>query len=187
VKQREPSGALVWLLGAVVAVLALFSRRPSPRLPAGVDAEDLQAGYERSDMRPAVVLAGAAALTIIMAGVLVAVTFFETSLTGVPPVVSAPSDLIGGLSAAPRPTPPAPQLEAQPGQSLQPYMAAEQAKLASYRWVDRANGIAAIPIDRAMDVIVQQGLPSRPSSTARDTGSASPSSASSGRVEEAYP
>lgn len=186
-KRREPSDGVVWLLGGLVALGALLTRRPAPTLPAGVDAEDLDAGYERSDMRAGVVLAGAVGLMVILAGVLVVVTLFETLITGIPPSISTPADLIGGLSAAPRPTPPPPALESQPGQSLQPYMAAEQAKLTRYRWVDRSAGIAAMPIDRAMDVIAQRGLPARSESTARDTGSTSPSSASSGRVEEAYP
>src|SRR5436190_18581271 len=59
VGQREPPRGLVWLLGTLVAIGALLSRRPVSRLPAGVDAEDLEAGYERSDMRPGVVLLGA--------------------------------------------------------------------------------------------------------------------------------
>jgi hypothetical protein len=187
VKRREPSTALVWVLGGLVALAALLRRGGEQRLPSGVDAEDLAAGYERSDMRPAVLLAGAIGLAVAMLGVLVAVTLFETVITGVPPSVGAPSDLIGGLAAAPRPTPPPPALEAQPGQSLRPYMAAEEAKLNSYRWVDRSAGIAAMPIDRAMDLIAQRGVPARTASDARDTGSASPSSASSGRVAEAYP
>ena len=87
------------------------------------------------------------------------------------------------------PTPPAPELEAEPGQSLQPYMAAEQRKLNTYRWVDRQAGIAAMPIDRAIDAVAQQGLPARPGPPAgvHDAARESPSSASSGRVDEAYP
>src|SRR5690348_11493526 len=138
-------------------------------------------------MRVGVVVGGLVALALCMGLVLVVVSLFETVVTGTAPTVGAPSDLIGGLSAAPRPTPPAPALEAEPGQSLDPYMAAEQAKLTSYRWVDRSAGVAAIPIDRAMDLVAHQGLPARSGSSVRDTGSASPSSASSGRVDEAYP
>lgn len=186
--RREPPAGLVWLLGALVAIGALLSRRPVSRLPAGVDAEDLSAGYERSDMRPRVVLLGALGLLLSLAIVLVAVTTLEAVITGSPPSISRPGDLIGGLQAAPHPTPAAPSLEAEPGQSLEPYMAAEQQKLSTYRWVDRQAGTVAIPIQRAMDIVAQQGLPARSAtSTAVDSGSASPSSASSGRVEKAYP
>jgi len=186
--RREPPQALVWVLSALVAIGALASRRPISSLPSGVDAEDLAAGYERSDMRPGVVLLGALALLVALGVILVAVTTLEALITGIPPSISRPSDLINGLQAAPQPTPPAPALESQPGQSLDPYMAAEQQKLTTYRWVDRQAGVVAIPIDRAMDLIAQQGLPARSATpTAADHANTSPSSASSGRVEEPYP
>ncbi len=34
-------------------------------------------------------------------------------------------------------------------------VAAQQAKLAEYRWVDQKKGIVAVPIDRAMDLVVR--------------------------------
>lgn len=188
--ERPPrSNRLVLALTALVAVGAVLSRRPLPRTPAGVDPEDVQAGYQRRDMSTAVVIAGALGLLCILGGVFLLVTVFESAVTGTPPSVSRPEDLIGGLTAAPEPTPPAPALEAQPGQSLQPYLAAEQQKLSSYRWVDRQAGVVAMPIDRAMDLVAQRGLPARDSPPAgtRDDGASSPSSASSGRVDEAYP
>jgi hypothetical protein len=41
--------------------------------------------------------------------------------------------------------------------------ATEQDKvLASYDWVDQKNGVVRIPIDQAMNLIVQRGLPVRP-------------------------
>jgi hypothetical protein len=36
---------------------------------------------------------------------------------------------------------------------------AQSAKLDTYGWVDRSNGIVRIPIKRAMDLIIQRGLP----------------------------
>jgi hypothetical protein len=33
--------------------------------------------------------------------------------------------------------------------------------LSTYGWVDRQNGTARIPIERAMDIIAEQGLPVR--------------------------
>jgi len=103
--------------------------------------------------------------------------------------VSRPQDLIQGLQSTQAPTPPAPRLEAQSGEEFGPYHAAQEQKLNGYRWVDRQAGVVAIPIDRAMDVLAQQGLPVRPApaTAPRDPGDRSPSSASSGRVGEAYP
>ena len=39
--------------------------------------------------------------------------------------------------------------------------AAQNAKLNSYGWVNRSNGIVHIPIDRAVDLILQRGLSAR--------------------------
>jgi hypothetical protein len=38
----------------------------------------------------------------------------------------------------------------------------EELILNSYGWVDQKNGVAHIPIDQAMKVVAQQGLPTRP-------------------------
>jgi hypothetical protein len=38
----------------------------------------------------------------------------------------------------------------------------EDKVLHSYAWVDQSKGVVRIPIDRAIDVVAQKGLPSRP-------------------------
>ena len=43
--------------------------------------------------------------------------------------------------------------------------ASEDKLMNSYGWVDQAHGIVRIPIDRAMDLIVQRGLPARAQTT----------------------
>src|ERR1051326_6346490 len=58
--------------------------------------------------------------------------------------------------------PPAPTLETNPVQDLKAVRAAEGQVLTSYGWVDQARGVVRIPIDRAIDLLVQRGLPSRP-------------------------
>jgi len=54
---------------------------------------------------------------------------------------------------------PAPRLEAQSAVSLEQLRAAEAARLNSYGWINRRAGIAHIPIDVAMELIAQRGLP----------------------------
>lgn len=54
---------------------------------------------------------------------------------------------------------PAPRLEVKPGASLADLRAAEDADLNSFGWVDRSAGIVRIPIDRAMQLILERGLP----------------------------
>jgi hypothetical protein len=55
--------------------------------------------------------------------------------------------------------PPAPRLQVQPVQDLSHLRQDEDEKLNSYGWVDQKAGIARIPIDRAMDLLLQKGLP----------------------------
>ena len=139
--------------------------------------------YERTDVRPRVVLAGALGLVIALLLAVAGITLLETWVTGVPPAISRPADLIQGLQAGP--TPALPRLEPQSGADFATYHAAEEQKLTSYRWVDRNAGTVTIPIDRAMDLVAQRGLPTRAGASApQDT---SPSSASSGRAEAEYP
>jgi hypothetical protein len=63
------------------------------------------------------------------------------------------------LAPAP-PRPPGPQLQTLPARDMQEMLQVENARLQSYAWVDRAAGIARIPIDRAIELVLQQGLPS---------------------------
>jgi hypothetical protein len=54
---------------------------------------------------------------------------------------------------------PAPRLEIKPGASLAQLRAAEEADLNSHGWIDRNAGTVRIPIDRAMQLILERGLP----------------------------
>jgi len=61
-----------------------------------------------------------------------------------------------------RKRPPAPQLEETPILDLARERAAEDKLLNSYGSVDRESGTVRIPIERAIDLLAQRGLPSRP-------------------------
>jgi hypothetical protein len=60
-----------------------------------------------------------------------------------------------------RQLPPEPRLEETPALDLQEMRAAENKLQSTYGWLDQANGIVRLPIDRAMDLVVQRGLPAR--------------------------
>jgi hypothetical protein len=51
------------------------------------------------------------------------------------------------------------RLITRPGASLAELRAAEDSDLNSYGWVDRKSGIARIPIERAMQLLLERGLP----------------------------
>jgi hypothetical protein len=57
--------------------------------------------------------------------------------------------------------PPAPRLQTAPERELRQMRDEEDELLRSYGWVDREAGRVRIPIDRAMDLLAERGLPAR--------------------------
>ena len=62
--------------------------------------------------------------------------------------------------------PPGPLLQVQPHQELQDYCAAQQQDVNTYGWVDQQSGVVRIPVERAMELILAEGLPARAASEA---------------------
>jgi hypothetical protein len=60
---------------------------------------------------------------------------------------------------APVPNPPAPRLQVDPPADLAALRATEAAQLSSYGWEDRTTGVVRIPIDRALALTAERGLP----------------------------
>lgn len=116
-------------------------------------------GYERRDAS----VRGLLLFGLFLAAVLVFVGF---SMKWTFDWLSAESPL--GQPAAPfaqgRPLPPGPRLQAAPHEDLGSYCAGQVQELNSYGWIDKQNGIVHIPIDKAMDIVMQQGFPARPES-----------------------
>ena len=67
-------------------------------------------------------------------------------------------------------SPPEPRLQANPRLELLEMRAEENEVLQSYGWVDRDKGVARVPIDEAMKIVVQRGLPARESGAGRAGG-----------------
>ena len=63
--------------------------------------------------------------------------------------------------------PPEPRLQVSAPKDLKQYKAAQGEILNSYGWVDQKAGVVRIPIDRAMDILVQKGLPVRGTTPAK--------------------
>ena len=97
---------------------------------------------------------------------------YVRSLSGLVPADAIPArgdHMQSTTSAPPRPTAPASE--------LLDLRATEEAVLHHYGWVDRPAGIIRLPIDRAMEVLVERGLPARgqPPGTAAGPNAAEPS------------
>jgi hypothetical protein len=57
--------------------------------------------------------------------------------------------------------PPAPRLDVRPEDRLKRYRATESEIANTYDWVDRGTGIVRIPVDRAIELVAERGLPAR--------------------------
>jgi len=57
--------------------------------------------------------------------------------------------------------PPEPRLQTNPRQDLADLRANEEQQLTGYGWVDKNAGIVRIPIDAAMKLTLERGLPAR--------------------------
>jgi hypothetical protein len=57
--------------------------------------------------------------------------------------------------------PPEPRLQTDPREDLRVLKQAEEEALKSYGWIDKNGGVVRIPIDQAMKLTVERGLPVR--------------------------
>lgn len=54
-----------------------------------------------------------------------------------------------------------PALQPDPVTDLRVFQQTQEETLTSYGWVDKANNVVRLPIDRAMELVIEQGLPVR--------------------------
>jgi hypothetical protein len=82
--------------------------------------------------------------------------------------------------------PPTPRLQQFPNKELYGFRVGEEAFLEGYGWMNKEAGIVHIPIEDAMRLMVERGLPSRTPAdgAALETPAMMPSDASAGRVME---
>jgi hypothetical protein len=83
-----------------------------------------------------------------------------------PLVTNVPKDTRHVLPGYPQTAFPSPRLEEDERGQLNGIRQAQDDTLYTYGWVDEKAGIVRIPIDRAMDLLVQRGLPVRPQDAA---------------------
>ena len=111
--------------------------------------QDPKQSYEKRDANTRVVFIAAGLLVMVSLFVGLA-SFFVLRLfsRATPPVQMSP-------------LPPEPRLQTNPLADLEALRAKEDQVLNHYGWVDRSKGVVRIPVDRAMDLVAQRGLPAR--------------------------
>ncbi|HUO25888.1 MAG TPA: hypothetical protein VMU61_09480 [Candidatus Aquilonibacter sp.] len=131
-------------------------------------------GFERRDLRSVGViyfLVGLALATVLAS--LLLTRFYDfldkrerSRGPAVSPLVTVPADTRHIPRNYPETAFPNPRLEEDERDQLNQVRLKEEQTLNSYGWVDKDKGIVRIPIERAMDLIAQRGLPVRPAAPA---------------------
>lgn len=114
-----------------------------------------QGGYEKSDVRSKPIVIFGAILAAVMVLAFVA-TYGMIRVLGWwdRPRLETPASPL-----ATRAAPPEPRLQVQAPKDLKTLQATEQEVLTTYAWVSKEAGIARIPIERAMQLVLERGLP----------------------------
>jgi len=131
-------------------------------MPKNISADRIERGYETKDVpfRPFVWFVLAFSCTLI--GVLLGVILFTKALT-------KPGSVFGRVQHAPDKSLaafPHPRLQSDPPADIHKYLVAKERELMTYGWIDQRAGIVRVPIDRAVDLLLNRGLPVRPPDSA---------------------
>ena len=120
------------------------------------------AKYEHTDIDPNVGYKFAlwlAVALVISAGIVYGTFWF---FEGREQAANAAAQKYPLAASVPHREPPAPNLQTQPFKDVYMLRQGESEKLTSYGWVDKEGGVTRIPIDRAMEVMLQRGFAARP-------------------------
>ena len=129
--------------------------------------QHLDAAYDRSDL-------GARGIISFLIGLAVTIIFIHLIVWGFiraythfePKAIARTSAIIEPQAVPPQGDPvlrfPAPQLQPDPVADLNKYREAVEQQLNSSGWIDQKEGIAHIPVEHAIDLVAQRGLPVRP-------------------------
>ena len=138
-------------------------------------------GYERQDLQTAAIvyfLLGLVVITILIVFALNGLYRYldareKASPSAVSPLATnVPSDTRNIPRDYPQSTFPNPKLEEDERGQLNGIRLTEEQTLNSYGWVDQTAGTVRVPIERAMDLLAQRGLPVRPQGTGTEVTAA---------------
>lgn len=113
-------------------------------------------GYERTDASVRPVLVFTLGLSIAVTFVVLLMIALYNHLES----AESASDGIGHPLALPS-EPPAPRLQTATADDLTAHRAREDELLERYGWIDREAGIVRLPIERALELTAERGLPAR--------------------------
>ena len=99
-------------------------------------------------------------LALVIVVVLIGIWFLSVFLKSQEQAADPPPSPIAAANQ--RRLPPEPRLQVSPPRDMNEFREQEDRIVTSYGWVDERAGIARIPIDRAIEVVLEKGLPVPP-------------------------
>jgi hypothetical protein len=112
--------------------------------------------YEHSDANVSGVLKSGVWLAVLLVVVFVSMRWTFHKMSEMTPMGEAASPFHDS-----REMPPAPRLQVDPQTELHDYCASQVQSLTTYGWKDSQAGIVQIPVDRAIDLMIEHPLPAR--------------------------
>lgn len=125
-----------------------------PELPP-----DASVGHEERDVYAGPIALAALGLAVIGVAAFVLMLMLFNFLAAMESRQSAAPSPLAALYGMKEP--PEPRLQVTPLHDLVALRARDAAALAGYAWVDREAGVVQIPIERAIAVLAERGLPAR--------------------------
>jgi len=116
--------------------------------PTGHESRD-------ADIRPIILTAIGLALSVVVVGLIVYGVFQYLAAHPATSVQSSPMTVLDSQ------IPPAPRIEEHPAIQIQQLRSQEDRALTTYGWVNKKAGVVRIPIDRAMELQLERGFPTR--------------------------
>jgi hypothetical protein len=135
------------------------------------DLRNPDVSYEATDISPRPVLLtglGIVAITVISGLIVLGILAWDLRARA-----EQPSD-VPSIARGVRVSPPEPRLQSSPRIDFENFRAQQLSALSASGWVDREKGIAHIPIEDAMRMIAERGLP--PQQTPEDLKLTTPQS-----------
>jgi hypothetical protein len=166
--------------------MSMSTEEPGKDAPHPEQIANPETMYERRDLSPRAILGFLIALAI--AGVLMHLALWSMYKYVVGPsnISQAPKNPLVTSNRELRPmgdptvTFPAPRLQPNEPADMNKFRGYEEELLNSYGWVNQQAGIVHIPIEKAMDIVAQSGLPTRPAPQTSTAPQASGAAAGAG-------
>jgi hypothetical protein len=131
---------------------------PKHTTPSPAETGHETAGHETRDASiRGIVLTGVG--LAIGAAVALSIVYGIFQFLSTQPVTTAPPNPMAETNL--QQFPPEPRIEEHPAVEIQELHAKEDSLLSTYGWTDKMAGVVRIPIDRAIDLELERGLPVR--------------------------